>query len=638
MPNTQLSTINIFPVKSMANVSLSSAFVGESGLAFDRRFMLSTPTGELLSARNVPELLHYQALIKADGLEIISPKGDHITLRYPELFQNYRQVTLWGTDVNAQHCGTQFDEWFTERLGVPCQLLYFGEQSERYTSRRPEKPVAFADGYPLLLISEASLADLNSRSAAPSVMDQFRANLVVSNCEAFAEDGWKRIRIGEVEFEIVKPCSRCIMTSYDLNSLKPISKGEPIKTLSKYRLGEDNEIYFGQNLIPLNEGQIALNDTVEVLETKAPEQYPDNAPVINNAVTNAASTNTAPRLTTSQTTWDNDQTLNLTCVARVEETSDVVTFRFQLPQGYRADYLAGQFITLNLTIDGLPIARCYTLSSSPSRPSDIAITVKRVSGGCVSNWLHDNLNVGDHITALPPQGVFNKSVLPTNAPCLLLSAGSGITPMLSIVRALTDTHAAQDIIFYHQARTEADLICQDELRWLAQQNPQLKLLFCLSQPDPTWSGLSGRINLTQLQQQVPDLKARTVLCCGPEGFMTQAKTLCQQLGHQEENWHEESFGLPPHSTILSSLTEIELTINGSTIAGDNQTTLLDQAEDAGIYIPSGCRAGVCGACKVTLIKGEVEQSSDLPLSDKDKQQGAILACSSIPESDCEIEF
>jgi uncharacterized protein YcbX len=262
-----LSSINVFPIKSLGGLNLSDVFVSEQGLSFDRRFMLSNPDGELLSARQIPSLLQYSVLLRDDGIEVIAPDGDHLSIKYPELFQNYKQVTVWGTEINAQHCGIGFDEWFTEKLGRDCHLLFFGEQSERFTSRRPEKPVAFADGYPILVISQASLDDFNSRSSTPVTMDHFRTNLVVDGCEPFAEDSWKRIRIGEVEFEAVKPCSRCVMTTFNPSTGEKMAEGEPINTLTKYRLGADNEVYFGQNLIPLNEGKISTTDRVEVLET-----------------------------------------------------------------------------------------------------------------------------------------------------------------------------------------------------------------------------------------------------------------------------------------------------------------------------------------------------------------------------------
>ncbi len=276
MSEVTLSSINIFPVKSLGSISLSQSFVSDSGLAFDRRFMLSDPQGQLLSARQVPALLQFKILLRDEGIEIIAPDGDHLSVRYPELFQNYRQVTIWGTEINAQHCGIGFDEWFSNKLGRECHLLYFGEQSERYTSRRLDKPVAFADGYPLLVISEASLEDLNSRATAPVTMEHFRTNLVAKGCEPFAEDSWKRIRIGEVEFEVIKPCSRCVMTTYDPATGKKIANGEPIKTLSQYRMGASNDVFFGQNLIPLNEGRISVDDHITVLETQIAEVYPDN--------------------------------------------------------------------------------------------------------------------------------------------------------------------------------------------------------------------------------------------------------------------------------------------------------------------------------------------------------------------------
>ncbi|WP_292954259.1 MULTISPECIES: hybrid-cluster NAD(P)-dependent oxidoreductase [unclassified Neptuniibacter] len=628
MSDTQLSAINIYPIKSMAGISLSSAYVSESGICFDRRFMLSDPEGELISARQLPEMLHFQALIKDDGLEVIAPDGDHLTLRYPELFQNYRQVTVWGTEINAQHCGIQFDEWLSEKLGRPCQLLYFGEQSQRTTATNPDKPVAFADGYPLLIISEASLADLNSRSQAPVTMEHFRSNLVVKNCEAFAEDSWKRIRIGEVEFEIVKPCSRCVLTTVDPITLNKVAHGEPVKTLANYRM-LDNEVYFGQNLIPLNEGQIKETDRIEVLETKAPEQYLDNAPLSADTL--------SPKEQSPSQHWKNEEEIELSCIARIKETVDVVTFRFALPDTYKADYLAGQFITLNLTIDGQPVSRCYTLSSSPNRDTDIAITVKRVTHGQVSNWLHDNLQVGDKVQALAPLGEFNQTN-GADKPVLLLSAGSGITPMLSIARELTDTHSERDIIFYHQARKEADLICEDELLWLARQNSKLHLLFSLSQPEKEWEGIKGRINEVQLAQLIPDLAQRAVLCCGPEGFMQHAKEFCLELGLPEDNWFEESFGQPPGIELETEVNTIKLTVNGSSFQGENQSTLLEQAEDSGISIPAGCRSGVCGACKVTLESGEMHRSSEIPLSEAEKEAGIILACSCVPETDCEISF
>ena len=625
MSDITLSSISIYPVKSLKGLTLSDAFVGDHGLEFDRRFMLSDEGGNLLSAREIPELLLFQVLLREDGLEIVAPDGDHLTVRIPEFFQNYRQVVVWGDEINAQRCGPTTDEWFSNKLNLDCELLYFGEQSERFTALKPEKSVAFSDGYPLLLISEASLADLNQRTQSAINMDQFRTNLVVSGNDAFAEDGWKRIRIGEVEFEIVKPCSRCVMTTYDSQTAQATPNSEPLRTLSQYRRGEDGEVYFGQNLVALNSGQIRCGDTVKVLEVQTADIYPDCAEKIN------------PPIETNNQLWTSGSRIQLTCVKRIQETPDVVTFRFALPDGLTASYKAGQFITLFPEIDNQEISRCYTLSSSPSRPSDISITVKRVTQGVVSNWLHDQLHVGDQISALPPQGIFHAQASLADK-LLLLSAGSGITPMLSICRQLSDTHSSQDIIFYHQARSAKDLIAEQELRWLEKQNPNLQVIFSISQSDPLWKGVQGRISQQQLEAQIQDISQRTVFCCGPHGFMQQAKTFCLQAGISEENWLEESFSQPPDVKPTVTEASFSLSFNGGVVAGNNQNTLLKQAESNGIQIPFGCRAGICGACQVKLVSGDVLRESELPLSEEDKANGIILACSCIPQSNLEIEI
>ena len=149
--------------------------------------------------------------------------------------------------------------------GEPVQLLWLGEESARFREKTGTR-VSFADGYPLLLISQASLEDLNLRSDALHQMSQFRTNLVASGTLPFEEDGWKRIRIGEVEFRVAKPCSRCIMTTVEPGTDRFNALKEPLATLTRYRRGEDGEVYFGQNLVALNEGWIEAGSEIEVLE------------------------------------------------------------------------------------------------------------------------------------------------------------------------------------------------------------------------------------------------------------------------------------------------------------------------------------------------------------------------------------
>lgn len=265
MSDINLTSIHVYPIKSTAGIELDRSFVELGGLSFDRRFILSDLAGDFISARKYPQMLHFRTAILQDGLYIVAPDGDSIRVNLPELFQNYRQVNVWGTEINAQLCGPQFDEWFSNKLDVQCQLLYFGDQSERGTPSHPDKPVAFADGYPLLLISEGSLQDLSERAEQQFSMAQFRPNIVVSGCDPYAEDNWTSIRIGEVVFDIVKPCTRCIMTTYNPTTLKRYTGSEPLKTLAGYRRNKKGEVEFGQNIIPRNEGIIQAGDTVELL-------------------------------------------------------------------------------------------------------------------------------------------------------------------------------------------------------------------------------------------------------------------------------------------------------------------------------------------------------------------------------------
>ncbi|WP_027857276.1 hybrid-cluster NAD(P)-dependent oxidoreductase [Marinobacterium jannaschii] len=629
MTGPQLSAIHIYPIKSTAGISLSSSFVEQAGLSFDRRLMISAPDGHFITARECPKLLGFRTLLIPQGLLLIAPDGERISIDLHRLAEHYRNVEVWGDQVSAQQFNEEQNEWLSSKLGRPARLHFFGPQSQRFTSRQPDKPVGFADGYPLLLISEASLQDLNQRSQRINRMEQFRPNLVISGTEAFAEDGWKRVRIGEVEFALVKPCSRCVMTTYDPDTGQPVGDGEPLQTLQRYRKGEDNEVYFGQNLIPLNEGRIARGDSLEVLETAPPPEYANHSLIIRPAPLPATSAR-----------WQANEPARLRCVARVEETPDVVSFRFALPPTLQPDYQAGQFITLQPQIDGETVNRCYTLSSSPSRPSDLAITVKRQPDGTVSRWLHDNLQPGDEISALGPMGQFNVNSSSAEK-LLLLSAGSGITPLLSICRYLSDNHSHRDIVFLHQARTEADLICRAELTWLAAQNPHLKLIFSLSQPDSAWAGPSGRLERDLLISLVPDLTERAVMCCGPKGFMDQAREASRQLGLAEQRWFQESFKAPALSEEDQQLPFADLAIrlenHDALIHGNNHQTLLEQADEQGIRMDCNCRAGICGTCKVQLVSGQVRQLATGPLSEAEKEKGVVLACSSIPLSDLVVK-
>ncbi|SET71653.1 YcbX family protein [Thalassotalea agarivorans] len=268
MTDIFVSDIVTYPIKSIKGVHLSNSWIDDYGLSFDRRFVVSDLLGKFITARSDSKLCLIQANITPTGLILIAPDMPKLELNYQSFSQRYQTVTVWSSEIAAQHCGQQIDKWFSQYLNKPCQLLYFGSDSSRLV-KNSTKQVAFADGYPLLLASQSSLADLSDKAGQTFSMAQFRPNIEISGAEAFAEDQWLHIRIGEVEFEVVKPCTRCNFTTIDPKTGEASSDNEPLATLMKYRRDEEGEVLFGQNMIPLNQGQINVGDSVEIIRTKA---------------------------------------------------------------------------------------------------------------------------------------------------------------------------------------------------------------------------------------------------------------------------------------------------------------------------------------------------------------------------------
>ncbi|WP_318443022.1 hybrid-cluster NAD(P)-dependent oxidoreductase [Photobacterium leiognathi] len=600
----KLSQLNVFPVKSIAGISQSQAWVEKQGMAFDRRFMVAKPSGDMVTARKYPQMVKVKAALHADGLVLSYGDKSHLSLKYKDFLMQDASSTVWADTFIAYTTTEQANAWFSDIIGEPVQLLFTGEQSNRVRPKIQQN-VSFADGYPLLVISEASLLALNERSSEYHTMDQFRTNLVVSNTEAFAEDGWKRIRIGEVEFEAVKPCARCILTTVDPKSATFSEHKEPLVTMAKFRADETGNVYFGQNLVALNEGIITVGDEIEVLETKPKEIYADNC----------------------------DVKLQLTCVEREDIAQDFTTFWLESHQDNQAlpTYLPGQHLPIQLEVNDEYISRRYTLSSSPSRPGRYAISVKRVDDGRVSNWLHEHFQVGDTLVADSPSGDFHLGVHTDKL--LLLSAGSGVTPMLSMLRYLSDNDRVRDVVFYHQCRTEADIPCLEELHALEEKHPSLDLRIVLSQPKRDWQGESGRLSIGHLAM-MSDLDKRQVFVCGPDAFMASAKKLLLNMGMSASRYHQEAFGPVRHAH--QEKKAVELSIDGQVFQGNNQATLLEQAENVGIAMDYSCRAGFCGACKVTLVSGDVEQPDVPALSQQDREQGKVLACCCVPKNDLTI--
>lgn len=258
-----LSALYRYPIKSTAGEGLDRVLVTEEGVLRDRRFMLAKPDGSFVTARKYAGL--QRVFARFDGEQLCLTHDDHPAIsesRNVFALQPF-DTQVWGDDFAALTTTIRLDAWFSRIIGEPVHLLWLGERSNR---RREEigVRVSFADGYPLLLTAEASLADVNARTDGSHVMAQFRPNVVVSGSDAFAEDGWTRIRIGDVVFRVDKPCGRCVMITVDPARGERRPDGEPLRTLGRYRR-QGKDICFGQNLVAENTGELVVGQAVEIL-------------------------------------------------------------------------------------------------------------------------------------------------------------------------------------------------------------------------------------------------------------------------------------------------------------------------------------------------------------------------------------
>lgn len=265
-----LSSLIYYPVKACRGHEVTAWNVERMGLELDRRLMIVTPEGEFLTQRQIAKLALITPVRKDDVLTLSAPNMDSIQIAIRTTGHSW-PVNVWKSKgVQAIDQGDEAVEWLSDFLDTSVRLVHIADGYKRLVSQEyavnEDDHTGFADGYPILLISEESLADLNSRLESPLPMNRFRPNIVVKGCNPYAEDTWNQIQIGDVKFAIVKPCARCEVTTIDKETLE--RKKEPLKTLGKYRKHALGAI-FGQNVIPLSEGRLELGMSVEVVAESA---------------------------------------------------------------------------------------------------------------------------------------------------------------------------------------------------------------------------------------------------------------------------------------------------------------------------------------------------------------------------------
>ncbi|MBK7379290.1 MAG: MOSC domain-containing protein [Ignavibacteriales bacterium] len=267
MNRKKLSQIFIYPIKSLGGISLSTSIVEERGLKHDRRWMLIDENDSFLTQRQYPQMALVNVKIEGEFLTVSLKNNESEKISLPLLSSSKKtlKVKIWDDTCTAELVSPEADNWFSEILNIKCRLVQMPESTKRLVDRQyspEEKSVSFADGYPFLIIGQASLDNLNKKLPQPLAANRFRPNFVFTGGEPFEEDNWKQFKIGEVVFSALKPCARCVITTIDQETA---ARGiEPLVTLASYRKKE-NKVLFGMNLICHSTGTINLEDEITFL-------------------------------------------------------------------------------------------------------------------------------------------------------------------------------------------------------------------------------------------------------------------------------------------------------------------------------------------------------------------------------------
>jgi glycine betaine catabolism B len=342
-----------------------------------------------------------------------------------------------------------------------------------------------------------------------------------------------------------------------------------------------------------------------------------------------------------------------TVVNNYDETPDTKTFCLVDSTGRSFNYLPGQYVTLSVVINGHCYKRSYSLASSPARAGVIEITVKRSANrGIVSNWLNDNLKIGDTLAVKGPFGKFSCApMLPQKI--LFIAAGSGMVPIMSMLRWLADVNANVDVHCLLSFRTPNDIIYGDELQLIAARHKNINIAITLTGKDSSdYDGfwLTGRVTEQMIQQVIPELTGHRVYLCGPEAFMAACKKSLSNLRVPASDMFCESFSVnasTPNSTVSHihhpsintvGTYQVNFAKSGKTIVADSQVTLLELAEQSGIHIDHECRSGNCGECMIKCLEGRVEMTEQAEIDDINREKGWIYSCCAYPTSNVVLEI
>ncbi len=333
----------------------------------------------------------------------------------------------------------------------------------------------------------------------------------------------------------------------------------------------------------------------------------------------------------------------------IEETHDCKTFRLVGEEPLLFSYKPGQFVTFILNINGQEVRRSYSMSSSPSRPHLLEVTIKRMPGGLVSNWFCDHVKLGDVLTVKGPSGKFTCFNYPSHK-MLFIGAGSGITPILSMSRWIADTASDVDVKLLASFKSPQDIIFRKEFEMLSARSNGFQVGITVTSGwhgTDFWTGFNGRISDCMLNMFVPDIHERDIFLCGPKPFTDNVTKLLHDMGYNMSHFHTESFGsgrsaqesgdVAKSLHLKGPLHKVTFTKSGKTVDTDEHVTLLELAEAHGIEIDYSCRIGSCGECEVKC-KGHVTVSPFCEIDTKTRDAGFVYACCSTAGSDLELDI
>ncbi len=347
-----------------------------------------------------------------------------------------------------------------------------------------------------------------------------------------------------------------------------------------------------------------------------------------------------------------DSTIALRLKKRFAQTADAVTFQFEADKANTINFLSGQFGNFIFNIDDKPVMRSYSFSSAPPRgpvyTETLDITIKREPGGLVSNWVIDNLFEGQTVRMKQPQGKFCLPAHGASRPpkkILLVGAGSGITPLISMLNWLVDSKENVDVVLINSVRTEGDIMFADYISKLGLNHNNIRTYInytgkdALLPENQNGNVAAGRLNTNLVRKWVPDLTERHVYVCGPSAFMENVQLISTELGLAKRKLHLENFSAQVDLSAFADLNSFKVEFSRSAVIADSVpgASLLDLAEQENLDTNFSCRSGTCGECKTRLVSGEVHMVSEDGLDARDKLNGHILTCTAVPLSNCQLE-